>query len=281
LRKIHKIAAAAAAAVILAGAGTAWAQDAGPNGVDGGAAANQAGVTALGGGQREAVFTAITPCRLVDTREIGGDLAPSETRAYDVRGTGGTFANQGGKVNGCGIPSGATAVEVTVTAVTPSATGFLRVFPGAEPQATFLNYPGGISLGNTGTVALCGSSGELCLINADLRVKNFGGPTELVVDVQGYYQQQLGAQVDAAGALGRNNRALSAVQVTPGQYEVEFDRNVVSCVYNANVGAEAAGSANGYATVQPRSGDASAVFVQTFNDAGALASLPFYVTVTC
>ena len=60
-----------------------------------------------------------------------------------MRGGGTAFAAQGGTSGGCGIPLGASLVEVTVTAV-DAGSGFLRAWPAgkAMPNATFLNYDG-------------------------------------------------------------------------------------------------------------------------------------------
>jgi hypothetical protein len=81
------------------------------------------------------------------------------------------------------VPSGAVAVEVSVTAVGPVGNGFLRVYPGdvATPNATLVNFSKGQSTTNTGTVAL--SSGG----SVDLKVRNYGSTTHVVMDVQGYY----------------------------------------------------------------------------------------------
>ncbi len=131
------------------------------------------------------VYVPVTPCRVVDTRSGGGGIfRPGEEDAFQVSGTGAAFALQGGKAGGCGVdPMTAVAVEVSITAVTPAGSGYLRAWPTDEgmPNATFLNYSNGQSITNTGTVTL-----SIVYAN-DLRLRNFGGTTHLVVDVQGYY----------------------------------------------------------------------------------------------
>jgi hypothetical protein len=65
-------------------------------------------------------YTALaSPCSAVDTRAAGGVLAPGGSRAFRMRGSV-SFAAKGGSASGCGGPSGATAVEVSVSSVTPS-----------------------------------------------------------------------------------------------------------------------------------------------------------------
>ncbi len=142
-------------------------------------------------------LTAINPCRVADSRTAtpqgagtGGRRTDGTTWQVQTGGTGGGFATQGGAAGGCGVPDGATAVEVSITAVDPIGDGFIRAFAagGSVPTATFINYTSGRGMTNTGTVPLA-ATGTL-----DLAIANFGGQTHLVVDVQGYYT--------AAGTLG-------------------------------------------------------------------------------
>ncbi len=146
-------------------------------------------------------LTAINPCRVADSRTAtpqgagtGGRRTDGTTWQVQVGGTGAGFAAQGGTAGGCAVPDGATAVEVSITAVDPIGTGFLRAFAagGTAPAATFVNYTSAVGITNTGTVPLAAPGtldGAL-----DLAIANFGGQTHLVVDVQGYYT--------AAGTLG-------------------------------------------------------------------------------
>ncbi len=133
-----------------------------------------------------ASYSSMTPCRVVDTRAsgAGGAFGANQTRSFQVAGSGAGFAAQGGAAGGCGIPDGAVAVEVSISAVGPSGDGFARAWPAGTtlPNATFLNYRSGASITNTGTVPLAvGAS------TADLSVAAFGAGTHVVVDVQGYF----------------------------------------------------------------------------------------------
>jgi alpha-tubulin suppressor-like RCC1 family protein len=128
-------------------------------------------------------FTSLnTPCRAVDTRSGGGALGPDTTRSFQVGGTG-SLAAQGGNAAGCGVPDGAGAVEIAITAVGPSGSGFLRMFAAGDavPNATFVNYTSGVGITNTGTVPLAAAG------TRDLSARNFGGTTHVVVDVLGYF----------------------------------------------------------------------------------------------
>ncbi|MCU1496076.1 MAG: hypothetical protein JWM47_29 [Acidimicrobiales bacterium] len=138
---------------------------------------------AVPAGASGAVYVPVSPCRVVDTRKAVGAFAPSTQRDYQVAGTGGGFAAQGGAAGGCGIPGGARAVEASVTAVSPSANGFFRAWPAGTtaPNATFLNFTKLQSITNTGAISLAATGTQ------DLTVKNFGATTHYVIDIQGYY----------------------------------------------------------------------------------------------
>ena len=131
-------------------------------------------------------FATITPCRLADTRAAGagGAFAGGQQRSFQVAGTGAGFAAQGGASGGCAIPTTATAVEATITAVSPTGAGYARAWPAgtALPNATFLNFSTGQSIGNTGTIPIATTAAT-----ADLAVQVFGAGTHLVIDVSGYY----------------------------------------------------------------------------------------------
>ena len=94
-----------------------------------------------GPNQRDLEYTALPPCRLIDTRDGSG--------ASTSDGTGiGPLANPGPhlfRLQGfCGIPNGAAAAELNFTVVAPSTGGDLRTFPadGPAPVVGTMNYPG-------------------------------------------------------------------------------------------------------------------------------------------
>lgn len=273
-----RIAAIGLALALAGGGGAAWAQVSDDANGPSEAAPTVAPLLFADGGA-ERTFVPVTPCRLVDTREAVGDFVPNETRRFDVKGGGGTFAAQGGKAGGCGIPtSGVGAVEVTVTSVSASSEGFIRVYPHGLPNATFLNYTNVFNAGNTGTVSLCGFDGSICIVNSDIGVTNFTSTTDVVIDVFGYYTNAMAANISASGTVIEGSRVTSATQLFPGQYEVAFNRDVSNCAYNATLDNN---SGTGEIVVDPRSGNANAVFVQTHNSAGADAARSFYLEVIC
>ena len=84
---------------------------------------------ALGSLAADLVFTPITPCRIVDTRVAGGRIATNITRDLDASNVGGNFTSQGGSNTNCGIPANPAALALSVTGLSTTSTGYLRVVP--------------------------------------------------------------------------------------------------------------------------------------------------------
>jgi hypothetical protein len=125
------------------------------------------------------VYVPITPCRVLDTRRAGGALPPGATRNVQIAGDG--IAGQGAR-SSC-VPDGVTAVEASVSAVSPNANGFFRAWPRgrAAPTATFLNYARRAGTTNTGAIALAPTG------TTDLTIGNYLGTSHYVIDIQGYF----------------------------------------------------------------------------------------------
>ena len=85
------------------------------------------------------------------------------------------------RVGSAPVPAGAAAVVLNVTAVDPTAAGFLTVFPEgiATPTVSNLNFLPGATVANLVTVPIS-SSGMVSIYN-------HAGNTDVVVDVEGYY----------------------------------------------------------------------------------------------
>jgi glucose/arabinose dehydrogenase len=121
---------------------------------------------------RTADYFTVTPCRLLDTRLPTGQpaLSAGQTRSLQVTGR-------------CGVPAGAGAVSLNVTAVIPTAPGFLELFSSgsAVPSASSLNYVAGQVRANNGIFALS-TGGAL-----DIFLGQAAGTSNVVVDVTGYF----------------------------------------------------------------------------------------------
>ncbi|MCW2606151.1 MAG: N-acetylmuramoyl-L-alanine amidase, partial [Frankiales bacterium] len=118
-------------------------------------------------------YTALTPSRLVDSRDGTGTprgaFGPKTTR--DVQATGVR-----------GVPAGATAVVLSLTGTSPTASQtFVAAFPDgtALPGTSDLNLVRGETRSNLAIVPLS-AAGKLSLYNE-------GGSTDVIADVLGYY----------------------------------------------------------------------------------------------
>jgi hypothetical protein len=85
------------------------------------------------------------------------------------------------------------------------------------------------------------------------------------------------AAVADGGTLGANRGATASARASAGVYSVTFGRDVSSCAYAAT-GATATPS---IATAEGTAGNANAVTVRTFTDAGVAADADVHLTVTC
>jgi hypothetical protein len=149
-------------------------------------------------------FNPISPCRLVDTRPSGqvGDrntkIGPAETITISAFGPNGE----------CDLPIGAVGIVANVTAIGPTASSFLTLFPAdlaAAPNASSLNYaPGGAPTPNEVSIKLS-PGGQFKAFNA------FGG-VDPAIDIVGYYT--------AAGAATPHGIVGHEVVILPGILEV-------------------------------------------------------------
>lgn len=131
--------------------------------------ADVVGYFAGAGGTAGGRFHPLTPARLLDSRD-GTALGSGELRALAVRGRG-------------GVPAGATAVALTVTAVAPGADTFITVFPSdrLRPFSSNLNPVAGRTVANL-VFSRIGADGNIALYNE-------AGRTDLIVDVVGYWDE--------------------------------------------------------------------------------------------
>ena len=136
---------------------------------------------ALGDISQDLTFTPVPPCRIWDTRNIGGIVPNGTYKNYVVYGNAATMEAQGGNPAGCAAPKGEpVAVAINVTATQGSA-GHLRVYPYGSPfpNASFVNFFGG-NIANAGIMGTC----YLC--SYDITVWNSGN-THHLADVTGYF----------------------------------------------------------------------------------------------
>ncbi len=123
-------------------------------------------------------FVPISPCRIMDTRStspIGPRTTPligGQTYTIQVLGSNGN----------CVLPAGATAVNANVTAVNPTSTGFLTIWPSTstQPLASSLNWVAGQAPTPNSVNVAIGSTGQVSFFAN-------GGTVDLIADVTGYF----------------------------------------------------------------------------------------------
>jgi hypothetical protein len=127
-------------------------------------------------------FIAVTPCRLVDTRNANGPyggppLPPNFARTFDIDD------------GPCGIPAGAEAYSLNFGAIVPPGDGFLTAWPTGSPQpgVSQLNFLAGEVVANAAIVPV-GNNGAI-----DVLV-NVG--TNIYIDINGYFSDNLGQTVN-------------------------------------------------------------------------------------
>ena len=116
-------------------------------------------------------FTALTPSRLIDTRDgAGTPVAIGASVPVQVTGRGGVPA------------SGVSAVVLNVTVTAPAVSGYITAYPDgtARPATSNLNFVGGQTVPNLVVVPV-GANGMVDLFNGS------GGTVALIADVSGYF----------------------------------------------------------------------------------------------
>jgi len=124
-------------------------------------------------------FFTVPPCRALDTRvSHPALLGPGPPRVIAVGGV-------------CGIPAAARAVAANVTAVAPTADGFVSVYPAdfAHPTVSWVNFRAGVTRANAGVLPLSTDGTARLAATASLMRP---GSVDLVVDVSGYFASPAG-----------------------------------------------------------------------------------------
>ncbi|HAA53482.1 MAG TPA: hypothetical protein DCE42_01930 [Myxococcales bacterium] len=114
-------------------------------------------------------FTPLQPFRFLDTR---GSTRPTKafTKCIPIGGKG-------------GVPQNSRAVYINLVAVNPTSPGYLTAYPKgvSRPTSSSLNFRLGGPTANGAIVGL-GTDGEICVYAHE--------PTDLIVDVYGYFDAQ-------------------------------------------------------------------------------------------
>lgn len=140
----------------------------------------QAVALGLGAPDSDLVYTNLTPCRIVDTRQAGGRLQAGETRSFQASGA--SFVGQGGRDGDCRALADAPALALNVVAVQADGPGYLtaHAYGATRPYVSTLNYETGEVIGNEVLVKTTAAA------QYDFSVYSLQG-MHVVIDVVGYF----------------------------------------------------------------------------------------------
>ena len=203
----------------------------------------EAGVSnpnALGNAATDLVYVPVTPCRILDTRLAGGQIAANTVRGVDVTAVT-DYAFQGGSASNCGGVGAAgsfAAAVINFTVVGPTAAGFITAFPTGttQPNAATLNYAAGAVVGNAAIVTLDQGAAA-----NEVNVYSFA-TTHLVADITGYFINPAPTRLEcvematAPSTIGAGGVSSIQTAACPATYEVTsggcttstFDGRIVS-----------------------------------------------------
>ncbi len=142
------------------------------------------------GAANESTIVNITPVRVLDTRDpvnvgLPGPFVSAVSQKLQITGAVPTTAGTQSPV-----PTGATGVLLNVTAVSPTANGFISVRPGdatGAPATSSLNVNAGSNVPNAVQVALPTAGANAGKIDITWDAYGVAGPTtEILVDIVGY-----------------------------------------------------------------------------------------------
>lgn len=163
----------------------------------------------LGDFSRDNVYTAVTPCRVVDTRVAGVPFAAGTTRTFDVDGA--SFVSQGGFNGSCNVPFNvAAAVAMTITVTNSGASGYLSAWGlGTQPLSSVLNFFSGQTTANSTIVPVVPGSGN------DFSIFASRG-TDVIIDVVGFFAAPAATALDCTSVA-------SAVTAVPNNVYTPVD----------------------------------------------------------
>jgi hypothetical protein len=160
----------------------------------------------IGSLSSDLVFTPVTPCRILDTRNAGsksGILQANTVRGF--WGWGPNFTAQGGSATTCGIwySSNTAAILVNFTVVTPDTGGYITAFPADvldanKPLAATVNFTAGSVVGNNATIKLkqINDSNE-----NDFKIYSTSN-VHVVADVVGFYSKPVATALNCKTIAG-------------------------------------------------------------------------------
>ncbi len=164
-------------------------------------------VRATSGSSSASSFVPVSPVRVLDTRSDLGLAEVTDGVAGTLKVTGSIpTATSSGVVNAVVVPAGATAVVLNVTAVNPTAGGYVSLRPGdatGAPTVSTLNVTAGGTFPNGATITIPTTGAHAGEIQVWYEAEGTTvGSTELLIDIAGYYELASSGPAGPAGPAG-------------------------------------------------------------------------------
>jgi hypothetical protein len=157
------------------------------------------------------VYVPVTPCRILDTRIVGGPIPANSFRDFDLTDVV-RFAPQGGDTSNCNVGDKGSfaAAALNITVVTPNMAGYITAFPylASQPTAATINYVAGDIRNGLAIVRLDQTSAAY-----EFSVYSFA-QTHLVADIVGYFREP------EATALDCYNSSTNQITIVDANTEV-------------------------------------------------------------
>ena len=168
--------------------------------------------TALASISGDLVYTPVTPCRILDTRNVssGTFQGPIAAGTYLIDAdnadgyAGGSGANQGGSATACIPYDTAWAIAMEITVISPSGLGYLTAwgYDGSVPTAATMIYSSGeIETGFTIDPIGPGIGGDFHVTTSQ--------PMQLAIDIVGYFAENTATALNCT----TGSSAMTAVPV--------------------------------------------------------------------
>ena len=164
-------------------------------------------VRATSGSSSASSFVPVSPVRVLDTRSDLGLVEVTDGVAGTLKVTGSIpTATSSGVVNAVVVPAGATAVVLNVTAVNPTAGGYVSLRPGdatGAPTVSTLNVTAGGTFPNGATITIPTTGAHAGQIQVWYEAEGTTvGSTELLIDIAGYYELASSGPAGPQGETG-------------------------------------------------------------------------------
>lgn len=152
---------------------------------------------ALGDTTQDLVYTPVTPCRIVDTRNTAAGAIPAGGSRNFVGAGVSTYAGQGGANVSCGLAQESpAALALNITVVTPAGAGYATAYAygTAQPGTASVNYASG-DIVNNSVVTPTGAPTAAF----DFTLFSYA-EAQYVIDVVGYFDRPRASPIECVNS---------------------------------------------------------------------------------